>query len=63
MSPAGRCRDGEPRGVRSSRLPVLASAQAEPGPIIGGDGEDFRQRQNYNQAEPDVKTWIDLRSP
>ena len=65
MSPAGPVsKREEPRGVRSpSRRPALAFEQVGSGPHNGGDGEDFCQRQNHHQAEPDIKTWIDLRSP
>ena len=47
------CRDGLCR--RSHRL--------DPTDVIGSDSKGFRERQNYDQAESDIKAWIDLRSP
>ena len=52
----------------AGRAIVAATACAEtrsardPADIIGGCKEDFGYGQNHNQAESDVKAWIDLNS-
>ena len=65
MSPARPVsRREEPRACDRRRDCLRwRSHRSDPAYIIGGDGEDFCQCQDHNQAEPDIKTWIDLRSP